>query len=156
VLQTESQPILATQEFSIAGHRLVPKIMGNRKPGRMGTSKMGQRDLRRLLIGGAMAVVRWAVRKGASEGSWLQRMLSRKHRMLVAVALANKMARTIWALITNSQEYREPALARQASEAGRQECEQVERKVRAKIQRSHEISPSGHPHHRKKPTERIV
>ena len=69
-------------------------------------SKMGQRDLRRLLISGAMALVRWAVRKGAPEGSWLQRMLSRKHRMLVAVALANKMARTIWALIINSQEYR--------------------------------------------------
>ena len=75
-------------------------------------SKMGQRDLRRLLTSGAMAVVRWAVRKGAPEGSWLQRMLSRKHRMLVAVALANKMARTIWALSTNGQEYRDPALAR--------------------------------------------
>ena len=35
-----------------------------------GTSKMGQRDLRRLLISGAMTVVRWASRKGAPEGSW--------------------------------------------------------------------------------------
>ena len=38
-----------------------------------GTSKMGQRDLRRLLISGAMTVVRWAARKGAPDGSWLQR-----------------------------------------------------------------------------------
>jgi len=57
------------------------------------TSKMGQRDIRRLLIIGAMAVVRWAVRNGAPEGSWLTRMLARKPRiprMLVAIALATR------------------------------------------------------------------
>ena len=43
-------------------------------------SKMGQRDIRRLLITGAMAVVRAALRKGAPEVSWLQRMLARKPR----------------------------------------------------------------------------
>ena len=37
VLQTESQPIVLTQEFSIVGHRLIPKIMGNRKPPRRGS-----------------------------------------------------------------------------------------------------------------------
>ena len=73
------------------------------------TSKMGQRDLRRLLIIGAMAVVRWAVRKGAPEGSWLARMLLRKPRMLVAVALANKMARIAWALMAKGGIYRNPA-----------------------------------------------
>ena len=61
---------------------------------------MGQRDIRRLLIIGAMAVVRWAARKGAPEGSWLARMLARKPRMLVAIALANKMARSVWAMLT--------------------------------------------------------
>jgi transposase len=60
-----------------------------------GTSKMGERTLRRLLIIGASAVVRWAARKGAPGGSWLERMLARKPRMLVAVALANKMARIV-------------------------------------------------------------
>jgi len=75
------------------------------------TSKMGQRDLRRLLIVGAMAVVRWAVRKGAAEGSWLARMLQRKPRMLVAVALANKMARICWALMAKGGIYRDPAAA---------------------------------------------
>ena len=54
---------------------------------------MGQCDIRRLLIIGAMAVVRWASRKGAPEGSWLARMMAKKPRMLVAIALANKMAR---------------------------------------------------------------
>ena len=71
-------------------------------------SKMGQRDLRRLLITGAMAVVRWAVRKGAPEGSWLGRMLRRKPRMLVAVALANKMARVAWALMAKGGTYSNP------------------------------------------------
>jgi hypothetical protein len=51
-----------------------------------------KRTIRRLLIIGASAVVRWAARKGAPAGSWLERMLARKPRMLVAVALANKMA----------------------------------------------------------------
>ena len=64
------------------------------------TSKMGQRDIRRLLISGAMVIVRWACRKGAREGTWLHRMLGRKPRMLVAIALANKMARAIWAMLT--------------------------------------------------------
>jgi transposase len=64
-----------------------------------GTSKRGERTIRRLLIIGASAVVRWAARKGAPAGSWLERMLARKPRMLVAVALANKMARIIWALL---------------------------------------------------------
>lgn len=54
---------------------------------------MGQRDIRRLFILGAMAVEQWASQKGKREGSWLARMISRKPRMLVAVALANKMAR---------------------------------------------------------------
>lgn len=47
------------------------------------TSKMGQRDIRRLLIIGAMAVVRWASRKGAPGGSWLARMMAKKPRILV-------------------------------------------------------------------------
>lgn len=75
------------------------------------TSKMGQRDIRRLLIIGAVAVVRWADRKGAPEGSWLARMLERKPKMLVAVALANRMARTAWALMRKGEDYRDPAIA---------------------------------------------
>jgi transposase len=75
------------------------------------TSKMGQRDIRRLLIIGAMAVVRWASRKGAPDGTWLHRMLARKPRMLVAIALANKMARSMWAMLTKDEDYMDPAAA---------------------------------------------
>ena len=66
---------------------------------------MGQRDIRRLLIIGATTVVRWTCRKGAPEGTWLQRMLARKLRMLVAITLANKMARSIWAMMTKAEDY---------------------------------------------------
>lgn len=74
------------------------------------TSKMGQRDIRRLLIVGAMAVVGWSSRRGAAEGSWLAKMLARKPRMLVAIALANKMARGLWAMLTKNEEYRGPVM----------------------------------------------
>ncbi len=74
-------------------------------------SKMGQRDLRRLLITGTMTVVRWAVRRGVTTDPWLAGMLARKPRMLVAVALANRMARIVWALMTKKESYRAPAPA---------------------------------------------
>ena len=76
---------------------------GKARLGKM--SKMGQRDLRRLLIIGASAVVRWASRHGAAEGSWLSRMIGRKPPMLITVALANRMARIAWALMTKGGRY---------------------------------------------------
>ena len=69
-------------------------------------SKMGERTIRRLLILGASAVVRWASQRGAAEGSWLARMLARKPRMLVTVALANKTARIVWALLVKGGTYK--------------------------------------------------
>ncbi len=72
---------------------------------------MGERTIRRLLIIGASAVVKQAVLRGAPAGSWLERMLARKPRMLVSVALANKMARTVWALLTRQEDYKAPAAA---------------------------------------------
>jgi transposase len=74
-------------------------------------SRMGERTLRRLLIVGANAVVRHASRREAPAGSWLARMLARKPRMLVIVALANKMARTAWALLARNEVYRAPTAA---------------------------------------------
>jgi transposase len=91
---------------------LVPRQHTTGGKPRLGrTSKMGQRDIRRLLIIGAMAVVRWVARKGAAEGSWLSRMMVRKPRLLVAIALANKMARSVWAMLSKDQGYRGSALA---------------------------------------------
>lgn len=89
---------------------LVPRQHSTGGKQRLGkTSKMGQRDIRRLLIIGAMSVIQAASHHGAPEGSWLARMLERKPRMLVAIALANKMARGIWAMMTKQENYRNPA-----------------------------------------------
>ena len=86
---------------------LVPRQQTTGGKPRLGKmSKMGQRDLRRLLVVGAMSVTQQAVRRGAPEGSWLARMLARKPRKLVAVALANRMARIAWAMMTKRESYR--------------------------------------------------
>ena len=78
------------------------------------TSKMGERTLRRLLIIGASAVVQHVARRSTSEGSWLGRMLACKPRMLVVVALANKNARIVWAMLSGDTAY-EPALSVKAT-----------------------------------------
>ena len=81
---------------------------GKERHGRV--SKAGQIDIRRLLIIGAMSRLNWLGRQSIREGTWLARMMARKPRMLVAIALANKMARGIWAMLTKNEDYRDPAL----------------------------------------------
>jgi len=91
---------------------LVPKQHssgGKERLGRM--TKAGQADIRRLLIIGAMSRLGWLGQRKITEGSWLSRMLARKPKMLVAIALANKMARQIWAMLTKNEDYKDPALA---------------------------------------------
>ncbi len=91
---------------------LVPKQHSTGGKARLGkVSKEGQIDIRRLLIIGAMTRITWMGRKSIQDGSWLDRMLKRKPKMLVAIALANKMARTIWAVLTKEEDYRDPAKA---------------------------------------------
>jgi len=89
---------------------LVPRQFSSGGKERLGrVSKAGQSDIRRLLIIGAMSRLNWLGRKSIPEGSWLARIAARKPRMLVAIALANKMARTIWALLTKNEDYRDSA-----------------------------------------------
>lgn len=91
---------------------LVPRQHSSGGKERLGRiSKAGQADIRRLLIMGAMSRLNWLGRKTISERSWLSRMLARKPRMLVAIALANKMARAIWAMLTKEEDYHNPAQA---------------------------------------------
>lgn len=70
----------------------------------LGISKRGDRYLRTLLIHGARAVVRIAERKAEAE-SWIRRLLARRNKNVAAVALANKNARTIWALLAHDRDY---------------------------------------------------
>jgi transposase len=58
-----------------------------------------------------MAVIRWEIRKGDDADPWIARLLARKPRLVAAVALANKMARMIWATVTKKQDYQIPAAA---------------------------------------------
>lgn len=86
---------------------LVPRQRSTGGKVRLGAvSKMGQCDIRKLLIVGAMSVIRWVVRKGGSANLWLANLVARKPRMVAAVALANKMARMIWAMATRGENYR--------------------------------------------------
>lgn len=94
---------------------LVPRQFSSGGKERLGkVSKAGQADIRRLLIIGAMVRVNWASRKPPVQGSWLARMIARKPRMLVSIALANKMARRLWAMLTKQEDYRDPVLAAMA------------------------------------------
>ncbi len=91
---------------------LVPRQFSSGGKERLGRiSKAGQTDIRRLLIVGAMSRLNWLGRQSIVKGSWLSQMLMRKPRMLLAIALANKMARTIWAMIVRKEDYRVPAEA---------------------------------------------
>jgi len=86
---------------------LVPRQRSTGGKARLGAvSKMGQCDIRKLLIVGAISVIRWVVRKGGSANRWLANLVARKPRMVAAVALANKMARMIWAMTTKQENYR--------------------------------------------------
>lgn len=90
---------------------LVPRQFSSGGKQRLGrVSKAGQADIRQLLIMGAMSRLNWAGRRGIAEGSWLARICTRKPRMVVAIALANKMARAIWAMLTKQQDYRDPTM----------------------------------------------
>ena len=91
---------------------LVPRQHTTGGKPRLGkVSKMGHRDLRRLLVVGAMSVIQNSVRHGVVPDPWLARLLACKPRKVVAVALANRMARILWALATRKETYRAPTAA---------------------------------------------
>jgi transposase len=71
-----------------------------------GITKRGNTYLRRQLINGARAVVRIARGRRGGMWDWINKMLDRRHFNIVTVAVANKMARIVWAMITKGTEYR--------------------------------------------------
>lgn len=78
-----------------------------------GITKAGNTYIRRLFVIGASSVIRYARDKAPGEAMWLKRLLERKPPRLVSVALANKMARIAWAVLTRGEVFREtsPAMA---------------------------------------------
>ena len=77
---------------------------GKRRQGRI--SRQGNEALRKLVVLGATAVIRFARPGRASP--WLLNLLARKPKKLAAIALANKMARTLWAIMVSGELYRRP------------------------------------------------
>ena len=72
-----------------------------------GISRAGHERLRQLLVVGATAVIRHASKPGSRLASpWLTQLLARKPRKLAAVALANKTARIVWAMMARGEAYR--------------------------------------------------
>jgi transposase len=77
---------------------------GRSRPGRI--SRQGDETLRRLLVLGATTVIQFA--KPGHAAPWLIQLLARRPRKLAAVALANKMARILWAMMVSGELYRRP------------------------------------------------
>ena len=88
---------------------LVPKQHSSGGKDRLGgISKQGDRYLRSLFTAGALAVIRYAKIHGAKHRPWLTALLARRPTKVAAVALANKIARMAWAMMTRDERYRQP------------------------------------------------
>jgi transposase len=90
---------------------IVPKqnsTGGKQRLGRI--SKQGDPYLRRLLVAGALSVIKQARRRGTTD-PWLANIIATKPTKVAAVALANKNARIAWALLRHGGTYRRPAAA---------------------------------------------
>src|SRR5882762_2860123 len=106
---TDPKAFKTGREFA-AWIGLVPRQNSTGGKERLGSiSKQGDRYLRRLLVVGAISVVRTA-RMRPDKYPWVVELLSRRPAKVVAVALANKMARIAWAVLAKGEPYR--ALAR--------------------------------------------
>ena len=77
---------------------------GRHRPGKI--SRQGDEGLCKLLVLGATAVIRAA--KPGRAAPWLLQLLARKPKKLAALALANKMTRTLWAMMVSGEVYRRP------------------------------------------------
>jgi transposase len=77
----------------------------------LGISKQGNTYLRTLLIHGARAALPFLAARQDPLGEWLRRLLVRAHRNVVIVALANKLARIAWAVLSGTQPHRSRAAA---------------------------------------------
>lgn len=72
-----------------------------------GISREGNERLRQLLVLGATSVIRYVKPEQGKGSAWLQALVQRRPRKVAAVALANKMARVVWAMMTSGEAYRQ-------------------------------------------------
>jgi transposase len=93
---------------------IVPKQHSSGGKNRLGNiSKQDDRYLRGLFVAGALSVIRYAKIHGIKHRPWLTALLARRPTKVAAIALANKIARMVWAMMVKGGRYKEPvALAR--------------------------------------------
>jgi len=91
---------LTPREHSTAGRQRLGKI-----------TRAGNERLRQLLVVGATSVIRFAKPGSKSASAWVLQLLGRRPRKVVAVALANKMARIVWAMMVRGEAYRPQPIA---------------------------------------------
>ncbi len=88
---------------------LVPRQNSTGGKERLGhISKAGNRYLRMLLVVGALSVIRRVKQAGYTRRPWLAELLQRRSTKIAAIALANKNARTAWAMMAHGTSYKEP------------------------------------------------
>ena len=88
---------------------MVPKQHSSGGKQRLGNiSKQGDRYLRGLFVAGALSVIRYAKIHGTNHRPWLASLLARRPTKVAAIALANKIARMVWAMMAKGERYREP------------------------------------------------
>jgi transposase len=88
---------------------LVPKQHSSGGKDKLGSiSKQGDRYLRSLFTAGALAVIRYAKIHGTKHRPWLTALLARRPTKVAAIALANKIARIAWAMMSKGERYKEP------------------------------------------------
>jgi transposase len=75
------------------------------------TSRRGNKYLRKLFVQGAHTVLQNRTKQAPGLSAWLDRLTSRKRIQVTAVALANKMARMVWAVLYKGEAYRPPQSA---------------------------------------------
>ena len=97
---------------------LVPRQHSTGGKVRLGRiTKAGNTEIRKLLVLGATSMIRCAAHWHSQAGAWVRGVLARRPVRLVTVALANKMARIAWALMTRQEVYRAEGRALATAEA---------------------------------------